>query len=219
MAKPAVIEDNQINHMLKATAGYSKFAERDVALLLVLYGTGLNITELATITISDYITAQGKVKIESSVRPLISHNGDERPLFWSNKRVSNALDLYLAWRLENKHGATVKKSVYRGLDPDSPLFLTDDGSRYALTQKKLKSGLLNQSCNTLGKLITRLHSHAGIEGASAQSARRTLAVKLGRKGYDLVHIAAILGHKSIATTKRMVSNDPVRLADIVANAV
>ena len=153
------------------------------------------------------------------MRPVIAHNGDARKLFWSNKRVCNALDAYLAWRLENKHGATIKKTVYRGLDPDSPIFLTDDGSKYALTQKTLKSGLLSQSCNTLGKLITRLHSHAGIEDAGAMSGRRTLAVKLGRKGYDLVHIAAILGHKSIATTKRMVSGDPVKLADIVANAV
>lgn len=81
MSKPPVVEDKQIEHMLKATAGYSKFAERDVALLLVLYGTALNITELATITVSDYITALGKIKVESAVRPVISHNGDERPLY------------------------------------------------------------------------------------------------------------------------------------------
>jgi hypothetical protein len=34
-----------------------------------------------------------------------------------------------------------------------------------------------------------------------------------------VHIAAILGHKSVSTTKRLVEGDPVRLADIVARAV
>lgn len=53
----------------------------------------------------------------------------------------------------------------------------------------------------------------------AQAARRTLAVKLHRKGYDLVHIATLLGQKSVSTTKRMVSGDPVRLADIVAKAI
>lgn len=35
---------------------------------------------------------------------------------------------YLAWRLNHKHGATIKKGAYRGLDPDGPLFLTEDGS-------------------------------------------------------------------------------------------
>jgi hypothetical protein len=36
---------------------------------------------------------------------------------------------------------------------------------------------------------------------------------------DLVHVAAILGHKSVSTTKRLVAQDPVRLADIVAKAI
>ena len=66
---------------------------------------------------------------------------------------------------------------------------------------------------------TDAHTTRPIEGGSAQSARRTLAVKLHRKGYDMVHIAAILGHKSVATTKRLVTQDPVRLADIVAKAL
>lgn len=65
----------------------------------------------------------------------------------------------------------------------------------------------------------RLHANAGLEGGSAQSARRTLAVKLHRQGYDLVHIATLLGHQSVSTTKRPVTQDPVRLADIVARAI
>jgi len=34
--------------------------------------------------------------------------------------------------------------------------------------------------------------------------------------YDLVHIAALLGHKSVSTTKRLVSNDPVKLALMIS---
>ena len=33
------------------------------------------------------------------------------------------------------------------------------------------------------------------------------------------HLAAILGHKSVSTTKRLVEGDPVRLSEIVARAV
>lgn len=219
MAKPPVIEDRQFEHMVKATAGYSRTPERDVALLFVLYGTAMATTELATITVSDFLEPKGTVKVTSAVRVDVAHNGTVRPLFWSNKRVVAALDKYLEWRVTNKHGVTVKKSAYRGLDPDSPLFLTDDGRPYALTKKSLPSGVLSYSCNTLGALISRLHSNAGLEGSSANSARRTMAVKLHRQGYDLVHIAKILGHQSISTTKRLVDRDPVRLADIVARAV
>ena len=219
VAKPPVIEDKQIEHLLKATAAYSRVPIRDTALLLVLYGTALSVTELATITVGDYLDAKGAVLVTSAVRSDVSHNGETRPLYWSNKRVVVALDAYLAWRVEHKQGVTVKKGAYRGLDPESALFLTEDGGAYALTKRPLPSGVLSYSCNTLGAYISRLHANAGIEGGSAQSARRTFAVKQHRQGRDLVHIAAILGHKSVSTTKRLVEGDPVRLADIVARAV
>ena len=82
----------------------------------------------------------------------------------------SALDAYLAWRVERKHGVTVKKGAYRGLDPESALFLTEDGGAYALTKRMLPSGVWSYSCNTLGAYISRLHANAGIEGGSAQSA-------------------------------------------------
>lgn len=219
MAKPPVIEDKQIEHLIKATAAYTRTPERDMALLLTLYGTALSVTELATITVGDYLEPKGSVRVTSAVRVDVAHNGEERPLYWSNKRIVAALDKYLTWRLEHKQGLTIKKGAYRGLDPDSPIFLTDDGQPYSLTKRTLPSGVLSYSCNTLGAYISRLHANAGIEGGSAQSARRTLAVKLHRAGYDLVHIAALLGHKSVTTTKRLVTLDPVRMADIVARAV
>lgn len=50
MAKPPVFEDKQIDHLVKATMAYSRVPERDKALLLVLYGTAMSTTELATIT-------------------------------------------------------------------------------------------------------------------------------------------------------------------------
>lgn len=218
MAKPLVVEDSDLSHMLKATAGYSRTPDRDTALLLVLYGTAMSLTELATVKVSDFLLPDGSVKVTSMIREEVAHNG-ARPLYWSNKRVVSALDKYLAWRLENRHQVTIKKGAYRGLAPDSPLFLTPDGQPYALTAKALPSGVISYSCNALGAVISKLHSNAGIEGGNAQAGRRTLAVKLARKGFDLVHIKTLLGHKSVETTKRLVEGDPANLASIVAGAV
>lgn len=219
MAKPPVIEDKQFSHMEKATAAWSRTPKRDAALLLVLYGTALATTELATLKIKDYLEANGAVKVTSEVPVDVAHNGETRPLFWSNKRVVSALDKYLEFRLSTKQGVTVKKGAYRGLDPESCIFLTEAGQPYALTPKTLPSGVISYSCNTLGAYISKMHTNAGIEGGNAQAARRSWAVKQHRQGRDLVHIAAILGHKSITTTKRLVDGDPVRLADIVARAI
>jgi site-specific recombinase XerD len=217
MAKTPYVTDEQRKHMLKATAGHSKFKERDCALLRTLYGTALALTELAQITVADYINAKGVVRKESELRAEISNTGKKRGLYWVAPGLVAALDAYLAWRVAHRHGVTTMKAAYRSLDPESPIFLTDEGQPYALTKRVLaSSGKLSYSCNTLGALITRLHADCGIHGGSAQSARRTFAINAYSQGYDLVHIAHILGQKSISSTKKMVEQNPVSLGDIVA---
>jgi len=52
-----------------------------------------------------------------------------------------------------------------------------------------------------------------------KSARCTFAAIQLRTGRDLVHIAAILGHKSVSTTRRLEEDVPVRPVEIVARAV
>lgn len=73
MAKPPVIEDKQIEHLIKATAAYTRTPERDMALLLTLYGTALSVTELATITVGDYLEPKGSVRVTSAVRVDVVH--------------------------------------------------------------------------------------------------------------------------------------------------
>lgn len=219
MAKPRVVSDREIEHMLRATAAYSRVPERDKALLLTLYGTALGVTELACLTVADYLNANGTVREKSRVREDVAHNGVPRPLYWTNHRVCAAMDEYFAWRAASRQGVTVKHGAYRSLDPASAIFLTEAGAAYGLVEKTLPSGAVSYSCNALGAYISRLHANAGIEGGSAQSARRTFATKLHRKGYDYRHLAEILGVKSVTTVKRLVESDPVDLGDIVAGAV
>jgi integrase/recombinase XerD len=71
----------------------------------------------------------------------------------------------------------------------------------------------------LSRLFTRLFTQAGIEGASAKSGRRTLAVKLKRQGIDLRHISEILGIDSLEAVKRLCAGDPARLGDIVRRII
>ena len=59
---------------------------------------------------------------------------------------------------------------------------------------------------------------AGIEGASSQSGRRTLAVKLKRRGIDLRH-SEILGIESLEAIKKLCAGDPARLGDIVRRII
>jgi site-specific recombinase XerD len=62
MEKPPVIELHQIRHALKVAAITGQSPVRDVALPLLLYGTGLMPNEVAKLLISDYLEANGAVR-------------------------------------------------------------------------------------------------------------------------------------------------------------
>lgn len=64
-----------------------------------------------------------------------------------------------------------------------------------------------------------MFNQAGIEGASALSARRSLGVKLNRQGIDLRHIGEILGMTSLKAIKQLCETDPVKLGDIIKKII
>jgi integrase/recombinase XerD len=67
--------------------------------------------------------------------------------------------------------------------------------------------------NLLNKLLSP------IEGVTTNSARQTLAVKLNRKGVDLVIINRILGQSNLTATKKMIQGDTVRLSELVKDII
>lgn len=149
----------------------------------------------------------------------MAFNGKERPLWWSNTKVVDAIDKYLAFRLTHKHGVTTRKTAYRGLDPNSTIFLTGEGAPYKRIERLTGAGSISYSCDSLSQLFRRLHQQAGIEGASAMSGRHTFAVRLHQKGFDLRHINELLGHETLKATKNLIDQDPGRLGVIVAGVI
>jgi len=219
MGKALVVKENELRHLLKVTGISGESPLRNVALVLVLYGTGMMLTEIASFTVRDYLREDGTAREESQVRAAIAYNGIARPLLWTNGKVTAALDAYVAERVHAGHGLTVRKAAFRGLDPDRPLFRRGDGEPYQLIERKTASGTLSYSCDSLSQLFRKLHSQAGIEGANALAGRRTFAVRLHRKGFDLKLISALLGHVTLTATKRLIDSDPERLGAIVARIV
>jgi len=159
------------------------------------------------------------VRVKSCVDAAIAYNGKERPIYWSNTKVVKAIDAYLAYRITYRHRLTPMATKYRGLDPHGPIFLTGDGEPYKLIERRTGSGGPSYSCDSLSQLFRKLHLQAGIEGASAMSGRRTFAVRLANKGFDLRHINELLGHETLTATKRLIDADPVRLGAIVAGVI
>jgi site-specific recombinase XerD len=219
MVKAVYIEEGRLKHMLKVAATSGESPLRNVALLTTVYGTGMMLTEIARIPVSAYLNGDGSVREKSCVDATIAYNGKERPLYWSNTKVVKAIDDYLTYRIVHRHRVTPFSTAFRGLDPDGPIFLTGDGDPYKLIERVTGKGTASYSCDSLSQLFRKLHSQAGIEGASAMSGRRTFAVRLANKGYDLRHINELLGHETLTATKRLIDADPVRLGAIVAGVI
>jgi len=57
------------------------------------------------------------------------------------------------------------------------------------------------------------------DGKTYYSARRTLAVKLKRRGIDLRHISKILGVESLEAVNKLCPGDPAHLGDIVRRII
>ena len=176
-------------------------------------------TELAQLEVADVLAEGGEYRAVSEVRAAIAFNGRRRPIFWTNGRIRDALDTYFAERTRLRQGVTAWRSQWRGLVKLGPVFLTNDGRPFTLTTRKTGAGSVSRSCESLTQTIRKLHDQAGIEAAGATAARRTFAVRLHRKGYDLRHIREVLGLATLSATKNLVEGDPVDLGRIVARVI
>jgi site-specific recombinase XerD len=219
MAKAPYIEVGRLRQLLKVAAISGESPLRNVALLTTVYGTGMMLTEIARVPICEYLNGDGSVRVKSCVDAAIAYNGKERPIYWSNTKVVKAIDAYLAYRVAYRHRLSRMATEYRGLDPHGPIFLTGDGEPYKLIERRTGSGGFSYSCDSLSQLFRKLHLQAGIEGTSAMSGRRTFAVRLANKGFDLRHINELLGHETLTATKRLIDADPGRLGAIVAGVI
>lgn len=219
MAKPPVVELHQIRHALKVAAVTGQTPVRDVALMLLLHGTGLMPNEAAKLLVSDYLEANGSVRVESTVRAEIAFNGKARPLIWASSKICQAIDDYLSYRLVAQQGVTTTPAAYRGLDPHGPLFRASDGEPFTFTRRVTGRGVISYSCETLTEIVRRLHQQAGIEGGNASAARRTFAVRLHRDGRSLKLIQELLGVSSLSAVKNLIQGDPVRLSSIVSGVI
>lgn len=218
MAKPQIVEDKDLDLLIKVTRVTSgPHALRNVALIYTLFGTGLMPSEIASLRVDDYLK-NDKPKEDTEVRPEISFNGRARPLMWSNKKLVEAIDTYLAERVARALGVAPKKAGFRGLDPASPLFLSrsEDGFTFRVTER---NGKTYRSCGSLVNLLNKLIAGAGLEGCNTGSARRTLAVKLHRRRIDLRTINEILGQSSLSATKALCQGDTMRLSKLVAGVI
>lgn len=119
MTKAPFLEDAHLKHLLKVAGISGESPITNIALLYAIYGTGMMLTEVSRLPLSLYLKADGTIKDKPEVTAEFAYTVKARPLYWSSPRVTTAIDKYLEYRVEHKHGIITRKATYHCLDPDS----------------------------------------------------------------------------------------------------
>jgi hypothetical protein len=164
--------------------------------------------------VGDYLTEEGLVREESVMRADAAINCRERPLFFASRKVVAAVDAYLEERARRGHG-TKSRTQYRGLDPDSRLFLTEDGHELPIKVRAM-GDRRQYRCGVLLDIYRRIFARAGLKGVSALSARRTIAEKLVGRGCDVSQVGAVLGLKERNSVRNLIQSEHESLKSLKA---
>jgi len=202
---PRALADQDIERAVAVIQQHSNCRKRDTALLLVLFSTAAKPLEIARLEVSDYLGEDGSVREESVMRANAAINGKGRPLFFASTKVIAAVDAYLEERIRRGQGAK-EPTKYRGLDPDSRLFLTGDGYEMPIKVRAIGNGRQFR-CGVILDIYRRIFARAGLKGVSALCARRTVAEKLTERGCDVDQVGAVLGLTERNSVRNLIHNE------------
>jgi integrase/recombinase XerC len=163
---------------------------RDRALLELLYGAGLRVSELTSLSLGRLDLANASVRVHGK-------GGKERMLPLGAPCIA-ALQTYLACRSQLRHPRSGAQ------DPEA-VWLGRYGTRLSVRQVQL----LVKRYGTSGAGRPDLHPHA---------LRHSCATHLLEAGADLRGIQELLGHSSLATTQRYTHVSMDRLLQAYDNA-
>jgi integrase/recombinase XerC len=185
---PEALPEEEVAALVEAPAGDGPAALRDRAILELLYGSGLRVSELVGLDVDDVDLAARLVRV-------LGKRGKERIVPFG-KAAARAL---ARWLSEGRPAMLVDARS------GAPLFLNPRGGR--LLQRSV-ARRLDRAVLAAG-LPRHVHPHV---------LRHCFATHLLGNGADLRGIQELLGHASLSTTQRYAHLDWKRLAEVYDRA-
>lgn len=167
----------------------TRHESRNRALFFLGLGTGMRISEMVGLTLTDVLDANGQVLDHIVLEKHSTKNKKSRTVFISKQ----------AQKLLQPHAQAVLAKRGR----TAPLFSGQKQPRTPMHP------------NVATHLVETLLKRAAIVHASSHSMRRTHANTLRRNGADLMLIKEQLGHHSLQVTQRYFQVDPIEAATVV----
>ena len=185
MAQAKTLTKTELKRVVDVTNSCSRYAARDVTMLLLTHLCGLRIGEVANLRIADVRDTDGTIRTEIRLDAERTKNNHARTIFVP-KQMQRQLKTYLK---------TARKQSLHAF-----LFSTQKSQQF--------------SANTATQHLQRLYARAAIQGATSHSGKRTWLTTLSQKGVSVRVLAEMAGHRSIQTTQRYidVNDDMMRNA-------
>jgi integrase/recombinase XerC len=170
---PAFLTEGETSNLLELPPPVDFPSARLAALLELLYASGLRVSELVGLDLSDVFRDERTLRVLGK--------GRKERLLPFNPQAADALDRYL----EERRGLVAAK----GLPPTQALFLNQRGGRLTTTSVRT--------------LLARAMDGAALRARiSPHALRHSFATHLLNRGMDLRAIQELLGHASLSTTQR-----------------
>jgi integrase/recombinase XerD len=177
-----ILTPQEARRIVEAPRERTPISLRDRAVLETLYATGIRATELIMLSPFDVDTE------EATLRVLHGKGGKDRhvPL---TRAACDAIAAYLA------HGRAKLLAVKRG---GAGVYPSKATRRLFVS---IRGGVLYRS--TLDELVHHWAKRAGVaKRVTPHVFRHSVATHMLRRGADIRHIQALLGHASLTTTER-----------------
>lgn len=174
MTKQAkVLNSTEIRRVLDYVAT-RKHAQRNRALVMIMFNTGMRVSEVASLRIKDVVDSDGNIKNEIRLLAENTKTNDARVVF-VNEKLRKELEQYA--------------KLLKGTNPNSKFFYS---------QKHTSDGF---TANTLTQHFHYLYKRVGLDGASSHSSRRTFITRLANGGIGVRVIMGLSGHKALSSVQ------------------
>jgi integrase/recombinase XerD len=185
---PKVLSRDEVVRMIEEPAPTIKKSLRDRAILELFYATGLRVSELASLNLSDINPATKEIRVIGK--------GDKERIVFYTAVASQALAEYAAI-------SRAKDAVPE--QPSEALFLNSKGGRLSVRSLQY----IVEAAAGRSRLGRR---------ASPHMLRHSFATHLLEEGADLRTIQELLGHADLATTQVYTHLDKKRLKNVYRQA-
>jgi integrase len=190
-----------------------------LALFYVLASTGLWQLEVASLTISDVVQRDGRLRESFDLAGGGVAEGDGRVVHLRSGGAIAALEAYLAERVRRRQGMCADTAAYRGLDPASPQFVDERGRRLPVVRAAGRQQAQRTFCRGMHQLCRQVFRHTGIAGLTVELCRRSLAWRLACRGATHEQIGQALGVRDAKAVRALLRHPAPELPTLFTNLV